>query len=255
MFLLAFNLAFYSEISSGILSDRSSGIYSGISSGILSGNFFWHFLNIPWHIILHSIWHILGQIFWHYLLEFYLAFYVAFYLAYLLACIFWHSFLTFLSSENSLSHIFLHEVQERTLGLDTRGLGPTNWAWIVVVEVRHGPLGVACRGWGSAGNTGRGWSWLGSGREHCGSRGGSWTRTTRTRSMTRRRTRRKRRRRGGGGGRGRRRQLTLNLTTLTWQLGEKRIRMGSQFDNNFAVFWKKGCYHKYSKIILITKFR
>ena len=26
------------------------------------------------------------------------------------------------------------------------------------------------RGWGPAGNTGRGWSWLRSGREHCGSR-------------------------------------------------------------------------------------
>ena len=39
-----------------------------------------------------------------------------------------------------------------------------------MVEVRQGTLGVDGRGWGPAGNTGRGWSWLRSGREHCGSR-------------------------------------------------------------------------------------
>ena len=33
-------------------------------------------------------------------------------------------------------------------------------------EVRQGTLGVDTRGWGPAGNTGRGWSWLRSGREH-----------------------------------------------------------------------------------------
>ena len=43
-----------------------------------------------------------------------------------------------------------------------------NWAWMVVVEVRQGTLGVDGRGWGPAGNTGRGWSWLRSGREHVG---------------------------------------------------------------------------------------
>ena len=41
---------------------------------------------------------------------------------------------------------------------------------MVVVEVRQGTLGVDGRGWGPAGNTGRGWSWLRSGSEHCGSR-------------------------------------------------------------------------------------
>ena len=40
---------------------------------------------------------------------------------------------------------------------------------MVVVEVRQGTLGVDGRGWGPAGNTGRG-SWLRSGREHWGSR-------------------------------------------------------------------------------------
>ena len=38
--------------------------------------------------------------------------------------------------------------------------------WILTVEVRQGTLGVDTRGWGPAGNTGRGWSWLRSGREH-----------------------------------------------------------------------------------------
>ena len=46
---------------------------------------------------------------------------------------------------------------------------------MVVVEVRQGTLGEDGRGWGPAGNIGRGWSWLRSGREHsgrehCGSR-------------------------------------------------------------------------------------
>ena len=41
---------------------------------------------------------------------------------------------------------------------------------MVVVEVRQGTLGGDGRGWGPAGNTGRGWSWLRSDREHCASR-------------------------------------------------------------------------------------
>ena len=41
-----------------------------------------------------------------------------------------------------------------------------NWAVMVVVEVRQGTLGGDGCGWGPAGNTGRGWSWLRSGREH-----------------------------------------------------------------------------------------
>ena len=37
---------------------------------------------------------------------------------------------------------------------------------MVVVEVRQGTLGVDGRGCGPAENTGCGWSWLRSGREH-----------------------------------------------------------------------------------------
>ena len=37
---------------------------------------------------------------------------------------------------------------------------------MVVVEVRQGTLSVDGRGRGPAGNTGHGWSWLRSGREH-----------------------------------------------------------------------------------------
>ena len=57
--------------------------------------------------------------------------------------------------------------------------GREHLAWILAVEVRQGTLGVDGRGWGPAGNTGRGyprlrsgrehwrwWSWLRSGREH-----------------------------------------------------------------------------------------
>ena len=38
--------------------------------------------------------------------------------------------------------------------------------FVIVVEVRQGTLGSGARGSGPAGNTGRGWSWLRSGREH-----------------------------------------------------------------------------------------
>ena len=68
-----------------------------------------------------------------------------------------------------------------SFGVDTRGWGPAgntgrgwswlrsgreHWAGILAVEVRQGTLGLDGRGWGPAGNTGRGWSWLRSGREH-----------------------------------------------------------------------------------------
>ena len=43
--------------------------------------------------------------------------------------------------------------------------GREHLAWILAVEVRQGTLGVDGRGWGPAGHTGRGWSWLKSGRE------------------------------------------------------------------------------------------
>ena len=69
-----------------------------------------------------------------------------------------------------LAWILAVEVRQGTLGVDGRGWGPAgntgrgysrlrsgreHWAWMVVVEVRQGTLG-----------TGRGWSWLRSGREH-----------------------------------------------------------------------------------------
>ena len=63
----------------------------------------------------------------------------------------------------------LHEVRQGTLGVDTRGWGPAGntgrgWSWLR--SVRQGTLGGDGRGWGPAGNTGRGYSRLRSGREH-----------------------------------------------------------------------------------------
>ena len=84
-------------------------------------------------------------------------------------------------SSNILSGISSATLCGISFGVDTRGWGPAgntgrgwswlrsgreHWAWMVVVEVRQGTLGVDGRGWGPAGNTGRGWSWLRSGREH-----------------------------------------------------------------------------------------
>ena len=43
--------------------------------------------------------------------------------------------------------------------------GREHWAGILAVEVRQGTLGGDGRGGGPAGHTGRGWSWLRSGRE------------------------------------------------------------------------------------------
>ena len=88
--------------------------------------------------------------------------------------------------------------------------GREHWAWMVAVEVRQGTLGVDGRGWGPAGNTGRGWSRLRSGREHwawmvvvevrqgtLGVDGRGWGPTENT---VRRGSRLRRRRRRGGGG-------------------------------------------------------
>ena len=73
------------------------------------------------------------------------------------------------------------EVRQGTLGVDSRSWGPAgntgrgwsrlrsgreHWAWMVAVEVRQGTLGVDSRGWGPAGNAWRGFSRLRSGREH-----------------------------------------------------------------------------------------
>ena len=56
-----------------------------------------------------------------------------------------------------------------------------------MVEVWQGTLGVDGSGRGPAGNTGRGWSWLRYGREHC-----SW--------MVVEEEERRRKEEGGGGG-------------------------------------------------------
>ena len=166
--------------------------------------------------------------------------------------IFWRGYSRLRSGREHWAWMVVVEVRQGTLGGDTRGWGPAGntgrgWSWLrsgrehwagmvvvevrqgtlggddwavmVVVEVRQGTLGVDGRGWGPAGNTGRGWSWLRSGREHWAwmvmvevrqgtltwmvvvevrqrtlwIAGRSWTR--RTRRTTRRTTRR---RRGGG---------------------------------------------------------
>ena len=64
------------------------------------------------------------------------------------------------------------KMQQGTLGVDARCWGPAGntgrgWSWL---RSGKGTLGGDGRGWGPAGNTGRGWSWLRSDREHCASR-------------------------------------------------------------------------------------
>ena len=95
-------------------------------------------------------------------------------------------------SSNILSGISSGTLCGISFGVDTRGWGPAgntgrgwswlrsgreHWAGILAVEVRQGTLGVDGPGWGPAGNTGRGWSWLRSGRAHW--RGWSWLRSGR----------------------------------------------------------------------------
>ena len=63
--------------------------------------------------------------------------------------------------------------------------GREHWARILAVEVRQGTLGGDGRGSGPAGHTGRGWSWLKSGRKQ----------EERRRGEERRREARRRRRR------------------------------------------------------------
>ena len=135
---------------------------------------FWHSI---WHILWHSIWHIFWHMFWH---IFWHSIWQIFWHS--IWHIFWHSIW------HSIWHIFwhifwhiLHEVRQGTRGLDTRGWGPAgntgrgwswlrsgreHWAGMVVVEVRQGTLGVAGRGWGPTENTVRRGSRLRSGREH-----------------------------------------------------------------------------------------
>ena len=85
------------------------------------------------------------------LLAFYLANILALYLAYLLAF-----YLTFY-----LAYLLTFYLAY-LLALYVAYL----LAWILAVEVRQGTLGGDTRGWGPAGNTGRGYSRLRSGREH-----------------------------------------------------------------------------------------
>ena len=121
-----------------------------------SGILIWHSI---WHSIWRSIWHsylafLSGILIWHSSLAFYLALYLTFYLAFYLAYL--------------LAFSPAVEVRQGTLGVDSRGWGPAGntgrgWsrlrsgrehlAWILAVEVRQGTLGVDSRGWGPAGNT------------------------------------------------------------------------------------------------------
>ena len=101
----------------------------------------------PWHSIhpiWKSIWHIYLAFHLACLLTFYLAYLLTFYLAYLLT--FYLAYLLTFYLAFYLAYLL---------------------AFSPAVEVRQGTLGVDGRGWGPAGNTGRGWSRLRSGREHC----------------------------------------------------------------------------------------
>ena len=174
------NTGILSGILSGILIWHSylaflSGLLSGTLSDVLSGILIWHsylaFLS--------------GILLWHSSL----AFYLAFHLAFLAGILIWHSSLAFylalyLTFDLAFYLAYLLafspavEVRQGTLGVDSHGWGQAgntgrgwSWlrsgrghlAWILAVEVRQGTLGVDSRGWGPAGNTWRGWSWLRSG--------------------------------------------------------------------------------------------
>ena len=128
---------------------------------------------------------------WHSSLAFFsgiLTVRLAFHLAFLSGILIWHSYLAFylaLYLAFYLAYLLAFspavEVRQGTLGVDSRGWGPAgntgrgfsrlrsgreHLAWMVAVEVRQGTLGVDGRGWGPAGNTWRGFSRLRSGREH-----------------------------------------------------------------------------------------
>ena len=69
-------------------------------------------------------------------------------------------------------HIFWRgEVRQGTLGVDGRGWGPAGNTGRGYSRLRSGREHWANgRGWGPAWHIGRGWLWLRSDREHCGSR-------------------------------------------------------------------------------------
>ena len=148
---------------------------------------FWHSI---WHIFWHSIWHSIWHIFWHSIWH-----------------IFWHSIWHIFW--HSVWHIFWHSIWPLRSGSAHCDLE-------VAVEVRQCPLRSGSRGWGPAVPTGIWSSRWRSGSAHwdlalavevrlcplgSGLRGGGG--------------------RGGGGCGGGGEQLWQNLTTLTWQVGQK----------------------------------
>ena len=132
-----------------------------------------------------------GILIWHSYLAFYLALYLTFYLAFLSGILIWHSYLAFFSGilsgipsgiliwhsylaffsgilSGTLSDVLSGILSDISFGILSGGRGPAgntwrgfsrlrsgreHWAWMVVVEVRQGTLGVDSRGWGPAGNT------------------------------------------------------------------------------------------------------
>ena len=202
-----------SGILSGILSGKSSGILSGKHSGTLSG------------ISSGNLSDILSGILSGILLAFYLAYLLAFYLAYLLA------------------FYLAVEVQRCALSWEGPRLrsGREHLAWILAVEVRQGTLGVDGRGWGPAGNTGRGYSRLRSGREH-------WAGMVVV--EVRQGTLSVDRGWAGGGGeerRGEEQATDIKSNNLTWQVGNKYgKRLASASGIDLHVWW---VLHIYGKLL------
>ena len=157
---LTFYLAFSSDILSGTLSD--------VLSGILIWHSIWH-SHLTFYLAFYLAFHI-----WHSYLTFYLAFYLAFHLAFSSGILIWHSHLAFFSGIlsgtliwrsiwHSIWHSYLAFHLAFLSGILSGGWGPAgntgrgfsrlrsgreHWAWMVVVEVRQGTLGVDGRGWG-----------------------------------------------------------------------------------------------------------
>ena len=181
-----------SDISSGILFGISSGICSGISSGILSGKFSGILSGISSGILSGKSSGILSGI----------------------LCGKSSGIYSDISS-GILSGILSDISSGIYSDISYMRSGREHVAWILAVEVRQGTLGVDGRGWGPAGNTGRGWSLLRSGREHwawmvvvevrqrtLGVDGRGWGPTENTVDRESQLSRRTRRTTRGGGGRG-----------------------------------------------------
>ena len=231
-------------IPSDILSGKSSSIPFDILFEILSGisiwhsicHIFWHsiwqifwhsiwqwhiFWHSIWHIFGHSIWHIFGHSIWNIYLEFYLAdlltfylanlvtFYLAFYLEYLLT----FYMALFLAVEVSGE---AHSAQTLAGWSPAR---PTTLR-LSPFEVQRGPLRSRASRWCPATTTAiKSWQ-MRSGDDHCQTELEDEVRRRSLRSRAgrggparRRRSKRRRRRRS--------RASDINLTTLTWQVGNK----------------------------------